>query len=197
MLLAPLIFAFLQPSREWDNNNKMRILSIQQAQQIYDRLVQTPSTKEEAENTLLAIGFHINDRGFVSRVEKHNPDWHHTDTFMVQSGKELTYGDDLDNQGYPNHFQILERDVLETFCRMYFPNQMVILVKGDDFLTFYDIIKDIPGVHPPVYSGASTEWIPVVVAKEKLFRQITHRFDKMSEIYIYWFNDNVLEASWD
>jgi len=175
----------------------MRILSVQQVQKIYDRISKVSILSEFAKDTVEFLGFKVNEQEIVSRLEKYNNDWNYVDNFVIQPGNQVSFGDGFNKDGHFMHYQVLELDVLQTFCRMYFPDQLVVMVRGDDFQNFYETIKDIPGIHQPKITGVSTEWVPVVVSNKDLFYQIIRRFDKMSEIYIYWFIDNDLEASWD
>jgi hypothetical protein len=64
-------------------------------------------------------------------------------------------------------------------------------------MKFQETIKDILGVHTPVVTGVCTEWAPVVVNDLEVFNQICRRFDKFSDITVYWFKDNFLTSSWE
>ena len=175
----------------------MYLLSVQQIQQIYNRISNVSILGHLSKDIIEYLGFRVDKRGIVQRNSSYNPDWKYTNNFVIQPGNQISFGDELDKIGCVGRYQVLERDVLQAFCRMYFPYQMVVMVEGDNFPKFYDLVKDIPGVHKPNLTGVSTDWVPVVVSTRELFNQIICRFDKMSEIYIYWFIDNELEASWD
>lgn len=204
MPLVLLTFVFLLPLSGCNVSsfvNKFLFISVEQAQAILDQLVKDQNPN--IETVLNGIGFHVLEGNRVKRrftINEHDRsfpgEWKQNHVF-TEPNKSLVWGDKLDKDHFPAHYQVLNTRLLESFCKMYFPNKLVVMVYGDDLMKFYETIKDIPGVHPPVVTGVCTEWAPVVVNDLEVFYQICYRFDKFSDITIYCFKDNFLTSSWE